>query len=181
MFVAPILYVIHALLAGLAFSICILLGMRDGTSFSHGLTDFILLSGNSSRIWLFPIVRILYGLVYYTIFRVLITKLQLKTPGRDDEGTTTTEFLSSENSTSSRKIAGKLIAAFGGKENITYLDSCITRLRISVVDIRKVDKTELKSLGARGIVVAGSGIQAIFGTKSDNLKTNMDDYIHSGM
>ena len=84
MFVAPILYVIHAILAGLAFPICILLGMRDGTSFSHGLIDFIVLSGNSSKIWLFPIVGIVYGLVYYTIFRVLIAKLDLKTPGRED-------------------------------------------------------------------------------------------------
>lgn len=79
MFVAPILYFIHAILAGLAFPICILLGMRDGTSFSHGLIDFVVLSGNSSRIWLFPLVGICYGLVYYTIFRVLITKLNLKT------------------------------------------------------------------------------------------------------
>ena len=65
--------------AGPAFPICILLGMRDGTSFSHGLIDFIVLSGNSSKIWLFPIVGIVYGLVYYTIFRVLIAKLDLKT------------------------------------------------------------------------------------------------------
>lgn len=80
MFVAPILYAIHAILAGLAFPICILLGMRDGTSFSHGLIDFVVLSGNSSKIWLFPLVGIIYGVVYYTIFRVLIAKLNLKTP-----------------------------------------------------------------------------------------------------
>lgn len=84
MFVAPILYIIHAILAGLAFPICILLGMRDGTSFSHGLIDFIVLSGNSSKLWLFPIVGIGYAIVYYTIFRVLIKALDLKTPGRED-------------------------------------------------------------------------------------------------
>jgi PTS system glucose-specific IIC component len=173
MFVAPILYVIHALLAGLAFPICILLGMRDGTSFSHGLIDFIVLSGNSSKIWLFPIVGIIYGLVYYTIFRVLIAKLDLKTPGREESS-------SSEQSTATgTEMAGKLVAAFGGKENITNLDACITRLRVSVADVAKVDQTELKNLGARGVVVAGSGVQAIFGTKSDNLKTDMDDYIRS--
>ncbi|MFP1483334.1 PTS transporter subunit EIIC [Escherichia coli] len=82
MFVAPILYIIHAILAGLAFPICILLGMRDnGTSFSHGLIDFIVLSGNSSKLWLFPIVGIGYAIVYYTIFRVLIKALDLKMPG----------------------------------------------------------------------------------------------------
>ncbi|SUG55220.1 PTS system glucose-specific transporter subunits IIBC [Salmonella enterica subsp. diarizonae] len=84
MFVAPILYIIHAILAGLAFPICILLGMRDGTSFSHGLIDFIVLSGNSSKLWLFPIVGAGYAIVYYTVFRVLIKALDLKTPGRED-------------------------------------------------------------------------------------------------
>jgi PTS system glucose-specific IIC component len=172
MFVAPILYVIHAILAGLAFPICILLGMRDGTSFSHGLIDFIVLSGNSSKIWLFPIVGIIYGLIYYSVFRFLIVKLNLKTPGREDTAM-------EQSSATGSEMAGKLVTAFGGKENITNLDACITRLRVSVADVGKVDQAELKSLGARGVVVAGSGVQAIFGTKSDNLKTEMDDYIRS--
>lgn len=170
MFVAPVLYVIHAILAGLAFPICILLGMRDGTSFSHGLIDFVVLSGNSSKIYLFPLVGIIYGLVYYTIFRVLIVKLNLKTPGRDDSS-------AAENVLSRDEMAASLVTAFGGKENITNLDACITRLRVSVVDVAKVDQAELKRLGAAGVVVAGSGVQAIFGTKSDNLKTEMDEYI----
>lgn len=170
LFVAPILYVIHAILAGLAFPICILLGMRDGTSFSHGLIDFVVLSGNSSRIWLFPIVGIIYGLIYYTLFRVLIVKLDLKTPGR--------EAVSSQQvSHGGTEMAGALVKAFGGRENITNLDACITRLRISVADISKVDQPGLKSLGAAGVVVAGSGVQAIFGTRSDNLKTDMDEYL----
>jgi PTS system glucose-specific IIC component len=172
MFVAPILYVIHAILAGLAFPICILLGMRDGTSFSHGLIDFIVLSGNSSKIWLFPIVGIIYGLVYYTIFRVLIAKLDLKTPGREDSAAEQTAQGGSE-------MSAALVQAFGGKENITNLDACITRLRVSVADVSKVDQAGLKKLGAAGVVVAGSGVQAIFGTKSDNLKTDMDEYIRN--
>ncbi|HAB24418.1 MAG TPA: PTS glucose transporter subunit IIBC, partial [Pantoea sp.] len=77
------------------------------------------------------------------------------------------------------EMAGKLVSAFGGKENITNLDACITRLRVSVADVSKVNQNELKNLGARGVVVAGSGVQAIFGTKSDNLKTDMDEYIRS--
>ena len=131
-----------------------------------------MLSGNSSKIWLFPVVGIIYGLVYYTIFRVLIVKLNLKTPGREE---TTTESSSATGS----EMAGKLVSAFGGKENITNLDACITRLRVSVADVSKVNQNELKNLGARGVVVAGSGVQAIFGTKSDNLKTDMDEYIRS--
>lgn len=172
MFVAPVLYGIHILLAGLAFPICILLGMRDGTSFSHGLIDFVVLSGNSSKIWLFPLVGIIYGLVYYTLFRLVITRFNLKTPGREE---TTTE----QSTGTANEMAGNLVAAFGGKENITNLDACITRLRVSVADVTKVDQPGLKKLGAAGVVIAGSGVQAIFGTKSDNLKTDMDDYIRS--
>ncbi|WP_439813561.1 PTS transporter subunit EIIC [Salmonella enterica] len=77
------------------------------------------------------------------------------------------------------EMAPALIAAFGGKENITNLDACITRLRVSVADVAKVDQAGLKKLGAAGVVVAGSGVQAIFGTKSDNLKTEMDEYIRN--
>lgn len=73
----------------------------------------------------------------------------------------------------------RLVAAFGGKENITNLDACITRLRVSVADVAKVDQAGLKNWGAAGVVVAGSGVQAIFGTKSDNLKTEMDEYIRN--
>ncbi len=172
MFVAPILYVIHAILAGLAFVICILLGMRDGTSFSHGLIDFIVLSGNSSKLYLFPIIGILYAITYYSIFRFLIVKLNLKTPGREVED---------KNAKQADKSAmgQSLVAAFGGKDNISRLDACITRLRIGVKEIDKVDRDELKRLGAAGVVVVGSGIQAIFGPKSDNLKTEMDEYIRS--
>ncbi|MEX6161022.1 PTS glucose transporter subunit IIBC [Proteus mirabilis] len=172
MFVAPILYVIHAILAGLAFVICILLGMRDGTSFSHGLIDFIVLSGNSSKLYLFPIIGILYAITYYSIFRFLIVKLNLKTPGREVED---------KNAKQADKSAmgQSLVAAFGGKDNISSLDACITRLRIGVKEIDKVDCDELKRLGAAGVVVVGSGIQAIFGPKSDNLKTEMDEYIRS--
>ncbi|XMR35963.1 glucose PTS transporter subunit EIIB [Escherichia coli] len=72
-----------------------------------------------------------------------------------------------------------LVAAFGGKENIASLDACITRLRVGVKDVAKVDQAGLKKLGAAGVVVAGSGVQAIFGTKSDNLKTDMDEYIRN--
>ncbi len=172
MFVAPVLYAIHILLAGLAFPICILLGMRDGTSFSHGLIDFVVLSGNSSKIWLFPVVGIIYGLIYYTVFRFVITKFNLKTPGREE---TTAEQAVGNAS----EMAGNLVAAFGGKDNITNLDACITRLRVSVADVTKVDQPGLKKLGAAGVVIAGSGVQAIFGTKSDNLKTDMDDYIRN--
>ena len=101
-----------------------------------------------------------------------IIKLNLKTPGREDD--TPKDAVKAATGTN---MAADLVAAFGGKENITNLDACITRLRVGVADVSQVDQEKLKRLGAAGVVVAGSGIQAIFGTKSDNLKSDMDEYI----
>lgn len=172
LFVAPILYVIHAILAGLAFPLCILLHMRDGTSFSHGLIDFVVLGGNGENLWLFPIVGIIYALIYYTIFRVVIAKFDLKTPGREDE-----EAAEDAPQTSGSERARDLVMAFGGQENIASLDACITRLRVGVNDPNKVDQSKLKAMGAAGVVKVGNGMQAIFGTQSDNLKTEMQEYL----
>ncbi|PPI86834.1 PTS glucose transporter subunit IIBC [Candidatus Pantoea edessiphila] len=170
MFVAPVLYIIHAILAGIAFPVCILFNMRNGTSFSHGLIDFIILSGNGSKIWLFPIIGIVYSLAYYVLFRYLIIKFDFKTPGREN-------FNNNQLSLTNRETARKLIIAFGGKNNITSLDACITRLRVKVLDTDKVNREELENLGARGVLVSGCGIQVIFGTKSGNIKTDIDDYM----
>ncbi|CAL4043304.1 PTS glucose transporter subunit IIBC [Buchnera aphidicola] len=167
---SPMLYVIHSILAGLSFPVCILLDMRAGTSFSHGIIDFIILSGNSNRLWLFPIVGIIYGIIYYLIFYFLIKKLDLKTPGREKINNI---FLNRN----ADEMAPYLTKAFGGKDNIKHLDACITRLRVTVNNISKVNKKELYKLGAAGIFISGSGVQVVFGTKSDNLKTAIDHYI----
>jgi PTS system glucose-specific IIC component len=171
LFVAPVLYGIHALLAGSAFVMTNLLGMVHGTSFSHGLIDFLVLSANSVKFWLFPVMGLAYAAIYYTVFRVVIAKFDLKTPGREEEE------LEEEVALDNEEMSILLVAAFGGKANIENLDACITRLRITVKDIALVDKTELKKLGAAGVVVSGNGVQAIFGTKSDNLKTDMEKYM----
>ncbi|WP_163132477.1 PTS glucose transporter subunit IIBC [Agarivorans sp. Alg241-V36] len=174
LFVAPVLYVIHALLAGLAFVITNTLGMVHGTSFSHGLIDFIVLSSNAQKMWLFPVIGLGYAAVYYTVFRVVIAKLDLKTPGREDEEDAVATVAVSED-----EMSKNLVDAFGGKANIVSLDACITRLRIQVKSVESVDQPKLKSLGAAGVVVAGQGVQAIFGTKSDNLKTDMEAYLQT--
>lgn len=168
--VAPILYIIHAILAGLSFPLCILLNMRAGTSFSHGFIDFIVLSGHSNKIFLFPIIGIFYGLLYYVIFYFLITTFDLKTPGREENK----KNILFKNNT---ELAPYIIKALGGKNNIKNLDACITRLRITVVEISKINQDSLKNLGAAGVFVAGSGVQAVFGTRSENIKTAMDKYI----
>ncbi|MEH6453362.1 MAG: PTS glucose transporter subunit IIBC [Psychromonas sp.] len=171
LFVAPFLYAIHALLAGSAFVVTNMLGMVHGTSFSHGLIDFLVLSANSQKLIYFIVIGLVYAAIYYTVFRVIIKALDLKTPGREDEEAEETVHVDAT------EMAILLVAAFGGKANIENLDACITRLRISVNDIALVDKAELKKLGAAGVVVSGNGVQAIFGTKSDNLKTDMEHYL----
>jgi len=174
LFVAPVLYAIHALLAGSAFVVTILLGMKHGTTFSHGLIDFVVLFAQSTKGWMFPILGLVYAAIYYTIFRVAISALDLKTPGREDEAAE-----ESVSEMAEHYMAEQLVLAFGGKANIASLDACITRLRVGVKDVAKVDQAKIKQLGAAGVVVAGSGIQAIFGTKSDNLKTDMDIWMQS--
>ena len=171
LFVAPILYLIHALFAGFAFALCILLEIKHGTTFSHGLIDYIVLFPQSSKALVLLIIGPLWGLIYYSVFRFVITKFNLKTPGREDIDQSSQSFATTN------EMVPDLIAAFGSKENIKNLDACITRLRIDVFDPSKVSREKLKSLGASGVVIIGNGVQAIFGTKSENLKTDMSLYL----
>ena len=98
---------------------------------------------------------------------MLITALDLKTPGREDELETTSEVAASS------ELASELIKAFGGKDNISSLDACITRLRVSVVDTARVDTERVKQLGATAVMVVGNNMQAIFGPRSDNIRSEM--------
>ncbi|MCW8334699.1 PTS glucose transporter subunit IIBC [Vibrio paucivorans] len=173
MFVAPLMYLVHAVLAGLAYPLAIILEMKHGYSFSAGFIDYIVLSANSTKFWLFPVVGALYGVLYYIVFRTMIRVFDFKTLGREDESDNVADAVTGS------EMAGELVAAFGGKANITGLDACITRLRVSVADTEVVDQDKLKQLGAAGVVVVAGGVQAIFGTKSDNLKTDMDEWIRN--
>ncbi len=179
LFVAPILYVVHALLAGLAYVLTNMLGIVHGTSFSHGLLDFLLLSANSQKIGLLVGLGLIYAVVYYVVFRFMIKTLNLMTPGREDEVLTETDGESTLAKVEGSLMAGELVKAFGGQNNITNLDACITRLRISVNDIEAVNQARLKELGSKGVFVVGNSIQAIFGTESGNLKTEMDEWMHA--
>ncbi|MBR0574655.1 MULTISPECIES: PTS glucose transporter subunit IIBC [Pasteurellaceae] len=172
LFVAPVLYVVHAFLAASAYFVTNALGIVHGMTFSHGFIDFTVLSSNSHKILLLVGVGLIYAAIYYTVFRVLIKALNLKTPGREDEA----DEAKVEHVEHSL-MAQELVKAFGGKDNIANLDACITRLRVSVKDIETVDQARLKELGAAGVIVVKGGVQAIFGTKSDILKTEMDDWI----
>ena len=180
LFVAPVLYVIHAILAGLAFPITILLNMKHGMTFSHGAIDFFLFSHLSHNFLMFFIVGPAYALVYYTVFRVAITKLNLKTPGREDEVVATAAIVAQGGSVADDDRIGQIILAFGGASNLKTVDNCITRLRMEVLDTDKVNSDRLKALGATGVIKVGNGIQAIFGTEADNLRTSIDQYLAQG-
>ncbi|OCH12757.1 PTS glucose transporter subunit IIBC [Aliivibrio sp. 1S165] len=171
LFVAPVLYAIHAVLAGVAYMLTNALGIVHGHTFSNGFIDFVVQSPRAENMLLLVGLGIVYAVVYYIVFRFVIKAMNLKTPGREDEDDNAGPVVTGS------ELAGELVAAFGGKENITNLDACITRLRVSVASVEAVNQDKLKQLGAAGVVVAGSGVQAIFGTKSDNLKTDMNEWI----
>lgn len=176
LFVAPLLYGIHAVLAGLAFVITNLLHVHAGFAFSHGAIDFVLhhyVSGLGSNYNLILILGPIYAVVYYVVFRVVIQAFNLKTPGREAEVAASASAPAPKAAAGGAALATQLIEAFGGKDNLSNLDACITRLRIEVKDPTKVDQPRLKQLGAAGVFVSGNGVQAVFGTRSDGLKTDM--------
>jgi PTS system glucose-specific IIC component len=109
----------------------------------------------------------------------VILRFQLLTPGREDEAEVGTSRLATDEGATDKSLAASLVAAFGGGGNIQSLDACITRLRVQVGSVRLVDRERLKALGATGSVVIGQSVQAIFGTQSENLKTDMDRYLRA--
>ncbi|UTH75084.1 PTS glucose transporter subunit IIBC [Chromobacterium sp. IIBBL 290-4] len=176
LFVAPVLYLIHAVLAASTQFVANTLDMHMGFTFSQGGIDFLMfnLIGDKAKhaTYVF-ILGPIYAVIYYSVFRFVIAKFNLKTPGREDESVETVGPVSED------QRARELVLAFGGRSNIRSLDACITRLRIAVQDTAKVDQAKLKALGASGVVVVGSGIQAIFGPLSENMKTDMEIYLRS--
>jgi PTS system glucose-specific IIC component len=128
-----------------------------------------------TRPWLVLALGPLYAGIYYGIFRVLILKLDLKTPGREREEVSKADARAEV----ALGMARELILAFGGRSNIKNLDACITRLRVGLNDVRKANQDKLKALGAAGVVVVGNGMQAIFGTRSEGLKTDMEEFLRA--
>ena len=171
LFAAPVLYVIHACLAGTAFYVMNAVGAHMGFTFSQGCIDYVLYFHNDIRPLSVLVLGPIYALIYYVIFRKAIEWFDLKTPGREDNES------GQETAGSGSELAGKVLAALGGSANLTSLDACITRLRVSLKDISKANTDELKALGAAGVVVVENNLQAIFGTLSENLKSDIEDYI----
>ncbi len=173
MFLAPLLYVFHAVLVSLAFWVTYILGIRMGYSFSHGFIDYALFFAIDIKPWMILIIGPIFAAIYYAVFRFTIQLLDLKTPGREDAAADAAEA----RDVTADTMAQQLVLAFGGKSNIKSLDACITRLRVEVEDMSKASPDKLKALGAAGVVTVGSGLQAIFGTRSENLMTDMQEYM----
>ncbi|WP_442603408.1 PTS transporter subunit EIIC [Paenibacillus sp. KN14-4R] len=177
LFVAPWLYVIHAALDGLSFMIADMLSIRIGNTFSGGAIDFTLfgvLQGNSKTNWIYVIiVGLVWAVLYYVIFRFLITKFKVATPGRESDGEDAAVVVETKDTI--KETALQVLDALGGPSNLEDVDACITRLRVAVKDVNKVDKDAIKKLGATAVLDVQGGIQAIFGAKADLIKQKIND------
>ena len=189
LFVAPLLYVIHCIFAGLAYMLMHILNVGVGMTFSGGLIDltlFGILQGNAKTHWIWVVVvGVVYFIVYFLVFSTLIKKMNLKTPGReeDDEETKlyTRSDVNAKNASANNSDAQSALIAkgLGGSGNLCDVDCCATRLRVTVHDASKVDQAILKASGAAGVIVKGNGVQVIYGPKVSVIKSNLEDYLSS--
>ncbi|SHK08063.1 N-acetylglucosamine-specific PTS transporter subunit IIBC [Tepidibacter formicigenes] len=173
MFIAPALYLVHAVLTGISMALTYTLGIHHGFGFSAGAIDYIINMNLATKGWLLVPVGLVFGVIYYFVFVFAIKKFNIKTPGRED----VIEENDSDNSTKKDNMdesAKAYLQALGGKENIIELDSCITRLRLTLKDTSIVDENKLKSLGASGVLkINDKNMQVIVGTKVELLSTRM--------
>lgn len=189
LFVAPVLYVIHCVFAGLAYMLMHVFNVGVGMTFSGGLIDMFLfgiLQGNKKTSWIWiVIVGIGYFVVYYFMFSFLIKKFNFKTPGREDGDDvklyTRKDVEAKKNGENGavNEQSRMICAGLGGKKNISDVDCCATRLRCTVFDSSKVDEALLKSTGASGVIRKGQGVQIIYGPKVTVIKSDLEDYLET--
>ncbi|WP_434357985.1 glucose-specific PTS transporter subunit IIBC [Parasalinivibrio latis] len=172
LFAAPVLYVIHCIFTGLGFALVTALDIHHSVTFAHGAIDFLIYYPLSKNAWLFILIGPLWALMYYSVFRVLIAKLNLMTPGRESKEDEISAAVQVDG-----ELAQQIIVALGTKDNIKHVDACITRLRVTVFEISLVDSEKLKALGAREVLVVGNSLQAIFGTRSDSIKSEINQVL----
>ena len=166
MFLAPGLYVVHALLAGITAGITVALPIRAGFSFSGGAVDMVLSSFTplAQNPWLLIPVGLAVGVIYYVVFRVVIVKFNLKTPGREDDDADETQVKLANNDFT--QVAKIVLEGVGGPENVASIDNCITRLRLEIKDYTKVDEKRIKSAGVAGVMrPSKTSVQVIIGTQ----------------
>ena len=179
LFVAPLLYVVHAILEGISYMLMYILNVAVGITFSRGIIDFTffgLLQGpaKTSYYWIL-ILGPVYAIIYYYVFKFLIVKFNFATPGREG-GENKLYTRKDFNSKNDDELLDNIVKALGGVENIENLDACITRLRVTVKDPSKVaDDKRWKELDAKGVIRSGNGVQAIYGTQADVYKSKIKD------
>lgn len=183
LFVAPILYAIHSVLAGISFMLMHILNVGVGMTFSGGVIDLFLfgiLQGNDKTNWINIIwVGAIYFAVYYFLFRTLIRKFNFVTPGREDDEADTKLYTRKDLNASKEDKSALILEGLGGKDNLVNVDCCATRLRVTVKDSSLVKDAVLKESGASGIIKSGSGVQVIYGPRVTVIKSNLEDYIDS--
>lgn len=177
LFVAPVLFAVHCVFAGLSFMVMQILGVKIGMTFSGGLIDYLIFGVIPGRTpwWYVIIVGLILAVIYYFGFRFVIRKFNLKTPGREEAAPEGEGEAGKGPAVKQDELPHNILAALGGGSNIAHLDACITRLRVEVKDKADVDKDRLKKLGASGVLEVGNNIQAIFGTRSDTIKSQIAD------
>ncbi len=190
LFVAPVLYGIHCVFAGLAYMLMHVFKVGVGMTFSGGLIDMFLfgiLQGNEKTNWIWiMIVGVGYFIVYYFLFSFLIKKMDLKTPGRDDVEEVKLYTRADVNARKEGAAANPedavsegILVGLGGKKNISDVDCCATRLRCTVYKPELVQDSILKATGASGVVHKGNGVQIIYGPKVTVIKSNFEDYLET--
>ena len=190
LFVAPVLFIISGIFAGLAYMLCHILNITVGLTFSGGFIDlalFGILQGNDKTSWLLIIpLGIAFFLVYYFLFSFLIKKFNFKTPGREEGSQETKLYTKADYN--ARKAEGNqqdetsatITQGLGGADNIKDVDCCATRLRVTVHDGGKVNQDVLKTTGAAGVIQKGEGVQVVYGPQVNIIKAHLEEYLRSG-
>lgn len=192
LFVAPVMYAVHCVLAGLSYMLMHILNVGVGMTFSGGaidLTLFGILQGNEKTNWIWiVVVGLVYVVVYYFVFYFMITKLNLKTPGREADSEETKlytrkdvnarkEAAANTVSDGFDRVSALILKGLGGKSNLSDVDCCATRLRITVIDPELVQDNLLKESGASGVIHKGNGVQVIYGPQVSVVKSNLEDFL----
>ncbi len=197
LFVAPLMYAVHCVYAGLSYMLMHILRVGVGMTFSGGLIDltlFGILQGNAKTHWLWVVaVGVVYFFLYYLTFSLMIKKMNLRTPGREDDGEETKLFTRSDfkrktgvgtdgaasAAGGSNAVSAIILQGLGGKANLSDVDCCATRLRITVKDETKVSDRLLRQSGASGVIHKGKGIQVVYGPQVSVIKSNLMDFMET--
>ncbi len=190
LFVAPLMYVVHCVLAGLSYMLMHIFRVGVGMTFSGGLIDltlFGILQGNAKTNWIrIVLVGLVYAVIYYFVFYFMITKFRYKTPGREGDDEETKLYTRRDLNDRNRDRAGEgdrtsvlILQGLGGKENIADLDCCATRLRVTVKDSAAVRDDRLRESGASGVIRKGNGVQIVYGPRVAVVKSQLEDFLES--